>query len=46
MTEIMKNIIRIAIDNPLSEQDAMQAFSEIMSGRALEGQIAGLLIAL
>ena len=46
MTEIMKNIIKLAIEKPLSERDAMHAFTEIMSGRALEGQIAGLLIAL
>ena len=46
MTEIMKNIIKLAIEKPLSERDAMHAFTEIMSGRALEGQIADLLIAL
>ena len=46
MTEVMKNIIKLAIDKPLSEENAMTAFSEIMSGNALEGQIAGFLIAL
>ncbi len=46
MTKILKNIIQRALEKPLSEQDAMEAFSEIMSGRALEGQIAGFLIAL
>ena len=46
MSEIIKNIIKMAIEGPLSEQDARTAFTEIMSGRALEGQIAGFLIAL
>ncbi len=42
----MKNIIKLAIEGPLSEQHAIEAFSEIMSGQAKEGQIAGFLIAL
>ena len=46
MTLIMKNIIQNALNGPLSEEDAMRAFDEIMSGNALEGQIGGFLIAL
>ena len=42
----MKDIIKQAITAPLSEQIAMDAFTEIMTGKALEGQIAGFLIAL
>ena len=42
----MKKIIHSAIEGPLSEEDAMRAFEEIMSGHTLEGQIAGFLIAL
>ena len=46
MTEIMKKIIQNALEGPLSEEDAMTAFNEIMSGKAPEGQIGGFLIAL
>ena len=46
MTEIMKKIIQKVVEGPLSENDAMSAFHEIMSGNALEGQIGGFLMAL
>ena len=46
MTEIMKNIINKAVENPLSEKDASRAFTEIISGNTPEAQIAGFLIAL
>ena len=46
MTDIMKNVLQLAIEKPLSEKNAMDAFTEIMSGNALEGQIAAFLIAL
>ncbi len=46
MTDIMKNILQLAIEGPLSEKNATIAFSEIMSGNASESQIASFLVAL
>ncbi len=46
MSEIMKSIVAEAVLGPLSSDRAIQAFNEIMSGKALESQIAGFLIAL
>ncbi len=42
----LQKLIRIAVDTPLSAEDAEVAFGEIMQGRATPVQIAALLIAI
>tara|TARA_B100001741_G_C16542479_1_gene595024 strand:- start:1106 stop:2122 length:1017 start_codon:yes stop_codon:yes gene_type:complete len=46
MSDILKNIIPMAFNSSLSRQQTSEAFEIIMSGEALESQIAAFLIAL
>ena len=46
MSDKLKNLIPIAFSGNLTRQDTSEALEIIMSGEALEGQIAAFLIAL
>ena len=46
MNDVLKNIIPLAFNSSLSRQQTSEAFEIIMSGQALESQIAAFLIAL